>query len=520
MVLQLSKNVVPLEKILVMAKYNKPINNTRHIFLSAIIPCLMLIGCGESDNTSSNSEPAEKPVKVEVLTTTSNRSKDLSPSTVEMNGANKTATNVIKLQPDNTFQTIDGFGAAITGATAYNLLKMTPENRTKFLKETFSPTEGYGMSYVRVCIGCSDFSLSDYTCCDTPGIENFALTSEETDYVIPVLKEILAINPDLKIIASPWTAPKWMKVKDLKDKKPHDKWTSGHLNPDYYQDYATYFVKWIEAFKSNGIDIYSMTVQNEPLNRGNSASMFMGWDEQRDFIKTALGPAFEKAGIDTKIYAFDHNYNYDNMDDQNGYPAKIFEDPEASKYIAGAAYHNYGGNKEELNVIHEKFPGKELVFTESTAGDWNDGSNLGKRLVNDMEEITLGTVNRWCRGSIIWNLMLDSKRGPNRPGGCTTGFGAVDISDDYSTIRRNSFYYIMAHMSSAVKPGAKRIATSGEAANGITYAAFVNPDGSKAFVASNSGGEGVNVTVVDGKQHFVLLLPANSIVSSKWSDKK
>lgn len=489
------------------------------MLLSAIIPCLMLMGCGESENQSTKGEQSEGSVNVEVLTTTSNRSKDLSPSIVVMNGDNKATTNIIKLQPDKTYQDIDGFGAAITGSTAYNLMKMTPEKRTRFLTETFSPTLGYGMSYVRVCIGCSDFSLSDYTCCDTPGIENFALTSEETDYVIPVLKEILAINPELKIIASPWTAPKWMKVKDLKDKEPHERWTSGHLNPEYYQDYATYFVKWIEAFKNNGIDIYSMTVQNEPLNRGNSASMFMGWDEQRDFIKTALGPAFEKADIDTRIYAFDHNYNYDNMADQKAYPAKIFEDSEASKYIAGAAYHNYGGNKDELNAIHDKFPEKELVFTESTAGDWNDGSNLDKRLVNDMEEIALGTVNRWCRGAIIWNLMLDSNRGPNRPGGCTTGFGAVDISEDYSTIRRNSFYYIMAHMSSAVKPGAKRISTNGEASNCVTHAAFVNPDGSKAFVACNSGSQGVNVTVVDGNQHFVLLLPANSIVSSKWIGK-
>ncbi len=486
--------------------------------LSAIIPCLLFMGCGESENSTPQDQPKEEFGEIEVLTTTANRNRDLSRSTVAFSETVKDGSNVIKLQPETKYQTIDGFGAAITGATAYNLMKMTPENRAKFLKETFSPTEGYGMSYIRVCIGCSDFSLSDYTCCDTPGIENFALTSEENDYVIPVLKEILAINPDIKIIASPWTPPKWMKVENLENKKPWDKWTSGQLNPDHYQDYATYFVKWIEAFKNNGIDIYSMTVQNEPLNRGNSASMFMGWDEQRDFIKTALGPAFEKAGIDTKIYAFDHNYNYDNMDDQNGYPAKIYEDAEAAKYIAGAAYHNYGGNKEELNKIQAKFPDKELVFTESTAGDWNDGSNLEKRLVNDMEEITLGTVNRWCRGSIIWNLMLDSKRGPNRPGGCTTGFGAVDIDDDYSTIRRNSFYYIMAHMSSVVKPGAKRIAAEGDA-NGITYSAFVNPDGSKAFVACNSSKMGSNVTVVDGKRKFTLSIPGNGIVSAKWPEK-
>lgn len=482
---------------------------------TTLISCFILAAasCGNNENTAA---PVESTAEVDVITTTADRSRDLTRSTVEMSGKSAATGNVVTVKPEVTFQTIDGFGAAVTGSTAYNLMQMSPEKRSKFLKETFSHDGGYGMNYIRICIGCSDFSLSEYTCCDTPGIENFALTEEEIRYVIPVLKEILAINPDVKIMASPWTAPKWMKVNNPKEKKTWDKWTSGHLNPDHYQDYAEYFVKWIESFKKHGIDIYSMTVQNEPLNRGNSASMFMGWDEERDFIKTAVGPAFEKAGIKTKIYAFDHNYNYDNMSDQNGYPAKIYEDAEASKYIAGAAYHNYGGNKDELARIHDLYPDKELVFSESTAGDWNDGSNLTKRLVDDMEQITLGTVNRWSRGAIIWNLMLDSDRGPNRPGGCTTGFGAVDIDKDYSTIRRNSFYYIMAHMSDVVDAGAVRIGSGGNVSSGITYAAFENPDGSRAFVACNRGA-GTDITVVDGKSQFTLELPRNSIVSAKWT---
>lgn len=372
---------------------------------------------------------------VRVLTTTSDRVKDLDETWVNYNVSNNKPGATIKLDATVTYQTIDGFGAAITGSTAYNLLRMSDSDRKKFLVETFSPTEGYGMSYVRIPIGCSDFSLSEYTCCDKEGIENFALTEEETEYIIPVMKEILSINPDVKVMSAPWTAPRWMKVNNLVDLQPYNSWTSGHVNPAYYQDYATYFVKWIQAFEDAGIKIYGMTPQNEPLNRGNSASTFMGWDEQRDFVKSALGPKFADAGLTTKIYAFDHNYNYDNMPEQQGYPTKIYADSEAAKYLAGAAYHNYGGNKEELNDVHAANPDKELVFTESTAGFWNDGANLPKRLVSDMEEITIGTVNRWCRGSIIWNLMLDANRGPNRPGGCTTGFGAVDIADNYKDIR-------------------------------------------------------------------------------------
>lgn len=481
----------------------------------------MMISCGSDKNDVA--QPTVPPTPetpqtsdVRMVTTTANRAKDLTESYIGFSTTDNMSPSTIRINPGETFQTIDGFGAAITGSTAYNLLKMTPEDRTKFLKETFSPTEGYGMSYIRICIGCSDFSLSEYTCCDIKGIENFALTAEETEYVIPVLKEILAINPSIKIMGSPWTAPKWMKVNNLTELKPHDSWTSGHLNPEYYQDYAEYFVKWIQAFKKEGIDIYAMTVQNEPLNHGNSASMFMGWDEQRDFIKSALGPKFREAGINTKIYAFDHNYNYDNLPDQQSYPTKIYADADASQYIAGAAYHNYGGNVEELNSIHKAYPDKELVFTESTAGDWNDGANLQKRLVDDMEQITLGTVNRWSRGAMIWNLMLDAKRGPNRPGGCTTGFGAVDIADDYKTIRRNSFYYIMAHMSTAVQPGAVRIGSSGYSPAGLTYSAFRNPDNSYALVLSNRKSEDVKATVDDGNHHFPVTVPANGIVSLSW----
>ena len=484
------------------------------------LSALLFAGCGGSGNEPEPATPTTPTVPttgdVKALTTTDNRSKDLTESFINFSTTDNMSPSTIRLKASEEFQTIDGIGAAITGSTAYNLLKMQPADRAAFLKQTFSHTEGYGMSYIRICIGCSDFSLSEYTCCDKEGIENFALTDEETKYVIPVLKEILTYNPELKIMASPWTAPKWMKVNNLTDLKPYDSWTGGQLNPKYYQDYATYFALWIKAFNKEGIDIYAMTPQNEPLNRGNSASMFMGWQEQRDFVKTALGPKFKAEGIDTKIYVFDHNYNYDNMADQQGYPTKIYADEEASKYIAGAAYHNYGGNLNELNAIHKANPDKELVFSESTAGDWNNGANLQARLIDDMEQITLGTVNRWCRGAIIWNLMLDSKRGPNRPGGCTTGFGAVDINDDFKTIRRNSFYYIMAQMSAGVKPGAKRIGTEGFTKNGLTFSAFRNPDNSYALVLSNKNSEDVRATVDDGSHHFPVTVPAKGIVTLSW----
>jgi glucosylceramidase len=395
---------------------------------------------------------------------------------------------------------------------------MTSANRNKFLRETFSPDEGLGFGYVRISIGCSDFSLSEYTCCDTPGIDHFTLTTEETQYVIPVLKEILRINPSLKIMGSPWTCPRWMKVNNLEERKPFDSWTGGQLNPSYYSDYAAYFVKWIQAFAKHDIPIYSVTPQNEPLNRGNSASLFMGWQEQLDLVKNHLAPQFKAADIRTKIYLFDHNYNYDNMADQNDYPVKIYDAGIDGAIVAGAAYHDYGGDKAELIDIHNAYPDKDLIFTETSIGTWNNGHNLELRLIEDMKNVGLGTVNNWCKAVIVWNLMLDSERGPNRTGGCKTCYGAVDIDRiNYKTITRNSHYYVIGHLSVAVKPGAVRIGTSGFSDAGFTCAAFENPDGTYAAILLNSTTENKKITFNDGVRHFSYEAPAKSVISYLWN---
>jgi glucosylceramidase len=268
---------------------------------------------------------------------------------------------------------------------------------------------------------------------------------------------------------------------------------------------------------AEGINIYSVTPQNEPLNRGNSASLFMGWKEQADFVKSAMGPQFKASGLNTKIYVFDHNYNYDNMADQEDYPARIYDDETTAAFLTGAAYHNYGGNREELNDINSKYADKELIFTETSIGMWNDGRNLEKRLPEDMQEVALGTVNNGCKAVIVWNLMLDSDLGPNRAGGCQTCYGAVDISkSDYKTITRNSHYYIIGHLSAVVKPGAVRIGTKGYTADGVVYSAFENTDGTYAFVLLNNTGEAKKITVSDGTNYFGYEIPARAVVSYRW----
>lgn len=450
-------------------------------------------------------------------TTCFDRSKSLSSSKIHLSPT-ASSEHLIRLDTKDVFQEIDGFGAALTGSSCYNLMKMTSTDRKAFLKKTFSVSDGFGMSYIRISIGCSDFSLSEYTCCDTPGIENFTLTTEERDYVIPVLKDILSINPEIKIMGSPWTCPRWMKVRDLHSSEPYNSWTSGQLNPKYYPDYAEYFVRWILAFREEGIPIYSITVQNEPLNRGNSASMYMGWEEQRNLIRDALGPAFSKSGITTKIYTYDHNYNYSNDDSQTRYPLKIYQDSEAASYVAGAAYHNYGGNKSELSGIFALAPGKELIFTETSIGEWNNGRDLSTRLPADMREVGLGTVNNGCRGVIVWNLLLDSEKGPNRPGGCRTCYGAVDIDKtNYKSLSYNSHYFVLAHLSLAARPGARRIQRKGTLPSGITLGTFVNPDKSPGIVVLNENSESRRLSLTcDDTGYANCEIPPKSVVTIRW----
>ncbi|MBQ2415125.1 MAG: glucosylceramidase, partial [Alistipes sp.] len=189
----------------------------------------------------------------------------------------------IKLLSDKRRQPIYGFGAAITGSTCYNLLKMSEEDREKILQECFSPKE-MAMSFIRISIGASDFSLDEYTCCDREGIEFFELHEYDRRDLLPILKQILEINPSIRIVGSPWSCPRWMKI-DPKTGEQYNSWTSGILNPKYYADYAEYFVRWIAEMEAEGIPIYAITVQNEPLNRGNSMSLYMGWEQQRDFIR-------------------------------------------------------------------------------------------------------------------------------------------------------------------------------------------------------------------------------------------
>ena len=495
-----------------------------NMLISPII-LLALVACNNPETPEKQGEETKTPETpgqtvtrdVETFITTGDNTMHFSSVGRDFKqGFNTNIESTLYLHPETRYQEFDGFGCALNGSACYNLMRMTQENRTKLLRETFDPQTGMGYSYTRISIGCSDFSLSEYTCCDQKGIENFTLTSEETNYVIPVLKEVLAINPDLKIMGSPWTCPRWMKVDNLTNKNPYNSWTSGQLNPDYYQDYAEYFVRWIKAFEAQGIHIESVTVQNEPLNRGNSASLYMTWQECRDFVKLALGPKFEENNIRTKILVFDHNYNYDNVSDQQQYPLKIYQDKIAAGYIDGAAYHNYGGSPAELDNIHKQAPDKNLYFTEHSIGTWNY-NNYKDALMNDMSNPCMSAVTRWCKSVIVWNFMLDNERGPYRPGGCSTCYGLVEISNrDWATLNRRATYYVLGHLSKALLPGSTRIDAKGYSPANVSVVAAENTDGTYGLVLQNNNDSGISLTVDDGTHSFDLTLPAKSLTSCIW----
>ncbi len=457
-----------------------------------------------------------------VLTTTGTRVKSLELSAVQANG--NSTNDAIILRPSQHNQQIDGFGYAITYASACNLKKMPDSERKALLRQTFSPTVGYGVSYVRISIGCCDFSSKEYSLCDSYGgsdnpLKNFQLSTDETNFVIPVLKEILEINPDLKIIAAPWTAPCWMKLNQYSNDS-YNSWTGGRLNPSYYQVYGEYFVKFIEAMANKGVTVYAVSPQNEPLNTGNSASMWMSYDQEADFVKTGLAPALHRAGLATKIYLYDHNYNYDNKSDQRHYPILAYNRMgsgfEGEDLVVGACYHNYGGSVSDIkdDVVWGRTD-KELIFSEASIGQWNDGRNLYNRLAADMDELVISTTLNRFKAALVWNFMLDTNGAPYRPGGCDTCYGAIDLDAGHtSNYTFNSHYYIMAHASDAVKPGAYRVDTEGWWTNNLSYAAFINPDNSTSILLSNQGDNDLNVKVNSNSHTYNFKVPGRSVVSA------
>jgi glucosylceramidase len=416
-------------------------------------------------------------------------------------GPNSNSFPVIEIDTTTTYQMIDGFGNCLTGGSAMLINKMDQASRSALLKELFATDErNIGISYLRISIGASDlsdrvFSYDDMPAGQTdPELKYFTINAEKTD-LIPVLREILAINPSIKILGSPWSAPVWMKTNGSSK--------GGSLRSEYFNAYANYFVKYINAMKAEGITIDAITIQNEPLHPGNNPSMYMTATDQASFIKNSLGPAFNSAGIKTKIIVYDHNC------DKPDYPMTIFSDPEAAKYVDGAAFHLYGGTIDALSTVHNAYPDKNLYFTEQWVGG---PGNLPVDLGWHVKQLVIGATRNWSRNVIEWNMASDTAYDPHTDGGCNMCLGTVTINNNMVT--RNPAYYILAHCAKFVRPGSVRIASN--LPSNLPNVAFKTPSRRKVLIVLNDSGSSQSFNIGFKGMTALVSLERNAVGTYVW----
>jgi glucosylceramidase len=464
-------------------------------------------------------EPVESPASpraatlaagdtVQVWMTTGNKSALLTrqPTLTFASGTNSNAT--ITVNGATTYQTMDGFGYTLTGGSAIVINRMPATARDALLRELFTRSyTSLGVSYLRLSIGASDLSPAPFTYDEVPTgqtdptLASFTIDAERTD-LIPVLKQILAINPNVALIATPWTAPRWM--------KDNGSYIGGSLQPAYYQAYANYFVRYIQAMKAEGITIGAITPQNEPLNPNNNPSLSMTAAQQATFVKSYLGPALQAAGLTTKILLYDHNA------DHPEYPISILDDAAAKAYVDGSAFHLYGGTIDALTTVHNAHPDRNLYFTEQyTASNGSFSGDLRWHIRN----IIVGAPANWSRSALEWNLANDESFGPHTSGGCSTCLGAVTIKSSTSAVTRNVAYYIVGHAARFVDPGSVRVASSvagGSKTTSFPNVAFRTPTGRYVLIVMNDGKTTQSFNISYGGRIVTHSLSVGSVATYVW----
>jgi len=411
----------------------------------------------------------------------------------------------IYVNPKVEFQTLVGIGAALTDAAAETFYKLTPEQQDLFIKAYFSEREGIGYTLARTIIHSCDFSSESYTYVEE-GDKELKTFSIEPDrkYRIPFTKRVLAeASEDLVVYASPWSPPAFMKTNN-------NMLEGGKLKKEFYPAWANYFAKFIKAYEAEGIPIWGLSIQNEPMAVQRWESCIYTAEEERDFLKDHLGPTLERAGFgDKKIIVWDHNRDlvFDRA-------SVILSDPQANKYVWGTGFHWYEDWKDgkpmfnNVNKVAQAYPDKKLIFTEGC----NEGFNIDR--INDPklpERYAKAMINDFNNGTVAWtdwNILLNEYGGPNHVG----NFCFAPVHGDTNSgklLFTNSYYYI-GHFSKFIRPGAKRI-SSGTTSNDLTATAFVNPDGSLVVVALNENNQAVKYTLTIGNRTTSLDLAGHSI---------
>lgn len=433
--------------------------------------------------------------KVTVYQTTKNGGDKLQKKGDIYFGGNTSGGKIIYVNGGKSYQTIDGFGAAMTGSSAYLFnKKMNSTQRNNVMNSLFG-SGGIKLTFIRHSIGASDFSLSDYTYHD-PGT-SFSINKDKAD-VIPMLKLAKQKRSNLKIMGTPWTAPAWMKT--------NNSMFGGSLKGNHEEDYADYLINYLNAFKNEGVNIYAITIQNEPLHTTSSyPSMRMEWYQQSNIIRYHLGPKLSSNNLNTKILIYDHNW------DNTTYARDILNEAATVGYVAGTAFHGYAGGVSAQTTVYNYNKNKGIWFTEQSGGDWS--TNFGDNLSWYARNLLIGSIRNWSKSVLLWNLALDKNDGPQN-GGCSNCRGVVTVNDNGSFTKEVE-YYALGHLSKFVNPGAKRIETN--LPSDIDNVAFRNGDGTFVVLAFNKSSSSRFVKVRHGGKQFGYNIPGGALVTFKWS---
>lgn len=476
------------------------------VSLQVALLAFSLHGCGGSSRA-----PASPPVtgaSVSIYETTGDQSKLLHhEADVQFSTAPATG-GVITFDDTRRYQTMDGFGASLTDSSATVITQdLTAAQRTQLMSDLFDSSSGIGLTFLRQPMGASDFSASgNYSYDDMPAgqsdltLANFSI-AHDSAAIIPLLKQAISLNPNLKVIAVPWSPPAWMKTSATMN--------GGSVDPAQFAPLAQYFVKFVQAYHAQGIPIYAVLPQNEPLFSTSSyPSTTMSATDQANFIGSFLGPALTAAGLSQiKIIAYDHNW------DHPEYPQSVLGDPKASAYVAGTAFHCYAGDPSAQLTVHNAYPTKDIWFTECSG---TVGSSFAGDLKWNTDKLLIGAVRNYARGVSLWNLVLDQGSGPKN-GGCSNcrALITVDNSVTPSKLTYNVEYYVLGHLAKFVKSGAYRVDTTSNP-GAIETVGFINPDGSKVLLALNDGASANSFTVQQGTLRFTYTLPAGALATFSW----
>lgn len=407
------------------------------------------------------------------------------------------STNTILLDPAKKFQPILGFGAAFTDAACFTFNRLDPAAREKLFHEMFDPSE-MGLSVCRTCIGSSDYSASLYSFDEgdpDPDLTRFSIDHDRA-YILPVLRDARKANPDLFLFSSPWSPPGWM--------KPNNSMLGGCMHRKYFAAYASYFVKFLQGYESEGVPVQAVTVQNEVDTEQDGRMPACVWpmEYEIDFVRQFLGPAFEKNNVATKIWIIDHNYNL------WGRALAELETADLHKYTNAIAWHGYVGKPDWMMRVQDKYPELEMYWTEGgpdyTSPDYStDWAKWGKTFTE--------VLRNGCRSVTGWNLALDEQGKPNiGPFSCG---GVVTIHSQTKEISYSGQYWAFAHYSRFIRRGARRFDSQG--APDLNHVSFENPNGERVLVIGNSGAA-TAAEIRDGQQSTQISLPANSLTSLQW----